>query len=159
MPLYPFYLSVFESADQPPARPNASTPIGVIAFMIGVVALAVAWIPYLGMLAVPVAGAGVVLAIVGIVVGRAAGQRRVLLPLGAMFLCLISIAVSYGSTYAWQHRDGAPGVYQTTPAPRPIDMRSVKGPFVPMPTTQPTFVMPHFDRPTTLPTPSTDVER
>ena len=163
MPLYPFYLSVFQSGNQPPARPNASTPIGIIAFVIGGVALAVAWIPYLGILAVPVALVGVVLGIVGIVIGRMAGQRTVLLPLGGMMLCGISIAVSYGSTYAWQHRAGAPGQRPwAPPPPPPVDMRGVSGPFVPTlpkPVTQPTFVIPRFDRPTTGPTVPVDVER
>ncbi len=123
--------------------------------MIGGLALMVAWIPCLGMVAVPVAGVGAIVGFVGIVVGRLAGQRKVLLPFGGMLLCGLSIAVSYGSTIAWQNRTGAPGRVTSTPAPPAIDMTGVRGPFVPKPVTRPTFVMPDFKRPTTAP----DVKR
>ena len=147
----------FAGSDVAQGRPNASGLIGSISLGVGGLTLLVAWIPYLGMLAIPVAAIGAVLGFAGIVVGRAAGQRRVFWPFFGMLLCGVSIAVSYGSTVAWQHRTGAPGQSApSTPPPPAVDMRGVTGPFVPKPTTQPTFVMPRFDRPTTGPT---DVER
>jgi len=163
MPMLPYFPGAFNRQDGgAPARANASGPIGITSLAVGGVSLLVAWIPYLGMLAVPVALGGAIAGIVGIIVGRVAGQRRVFLPLGGFLLCLISIAVSYGSTYAWQHRAGAPGQRPwAPPPPPPVDMRGVSGPFVPTlpkPLTQPTFVMPRFDRPTTEPTPP-EIER
>ena len=154
MPLFPFHLRSFDRpGDTTPARPNASTPIGVISMVIAALTLAVAWIPYFGMLAVPVAALGALLGFAGIIVGRVAGQRKVFLPFIGMLLCGVSIAVSYGSTIAWQNRSGAPGrgFSTPTPAPPPVDMRGVTGPFVPRPVTQPTFVIPHIDTPSTAP--------
>ncbi len=139
------YFDEFEQ--QPvPARANASGAIAIVSFILGGVSLLVAWIPYLGILAIPVSALGAVLGFVGIVVGRAAGQRRVFLPFFAMLLCGVSVAVSYASTYAWQHREGAPGQTKPVNLPPPIDMTGVSGPFKPKPMTQPTFVMPRFNR-------------
>ncbi|CAN5523546.1 hypothetical protein BH10PLA1_BH10PLA1_14280 [soil metagenome] len=155
--------SLSANAAQTGYRPNASTTIGWISIAVGLLTIAVAWIPYFGMLAIPMSLGGAVLAIAGIIVGRAAGQRVVLLPLVGFFICGISIAVSYLSTVAWQNRAGAPGKSSSsTPSTPAIDMRGHTGPFVPTlppPVTQPTFVMPKFDRPTDVPTAQPTVER
>ncbi len=150
---------VFGPYDPSTARPNASGTIAIVSFALGGLSLLVAWIPYIGMLAIAVSALGAVLGFVGIIVGRMAGQRRVFLPFFAMLLCGVSIAVSFGSTYAWQHRDGAPGQTKSVPQPPPVDMTGVSGPFKPPTVTQPTFVMPRFNRPTTEPATPTEVER
>ncbi len=139
-----------EPGEMPAPRPNSSTLLGVISLCIGAAMLLVAWIPYLGMLAVPVAIGGGLVAVVALVIGRMAGQRKLPWPFVGLLVCGLSIGVSFVSTVAWQNRAGAPGYRPSTPVPPAIDMRGSKGPFVPAPTTtQPTFDLSSYRRFTT----------
>jgi hypothetical protein len=109
------FAPIFRSGFQKPAGPMAYSGLGIAALAIVVVALLFAWIPLIGMLAVPVAGIGLVLGIIALVMARVNGGVGTGFPLAAILLGLCSIGVSYASTYAWQHRTGAPGTSSPTP--------------------------------------------
>jgi hypothetical protein len=127
----------------PPARPNPSSRFGLAALIAGGVSLLVAWVPYWGMLMIPLAMVGAVVAIIGIVVGRMAHQRKLPIPAAGFLLCGFSIGVSLLSTRLWEDRDSAAG--RGTPT-QPQDVRPAPGPIPRPPTvTNPTFIVPKIE--------------
>ena len=122
--------------------------LGIIALALGVLTLMVAWIPLFGMLAVPIAAIGAIVGIVGIALGARGGDGRLWMPLVGVIVCALSVGVSYLSTTLWQNRDTNPTSTSKVKPPPPIDMRGVKGPFVPTPPqVRQEFKMPDLPKP------------
>lgn len=103
--------------------------LGIAAMVLGGLTLLIAWIPIIGMLGVPVAGIGFVLAIIALVQAKI-GQRVGLgMPVAGALCCGLSIALSYYTTMtrsslqrgpttpidAPSRSSGRPGAGSTTP--------------------------------------------
>ena len=122
--------------------------LGIIALALGVLTLMFAWIPIIGMLAIPFAAMGVIVGIIGIALGARGGDGRLWMSLVGAILCGLSVGVSYLSTVMWQNRDTNPSAVKMPPQPPPVDMRNVKGPFVPTPPqVRQEFKMPDLPKP------------
>lgn len=71
---------------------TASLTLGIIACVLGTVALLVSWVPFLGVFGLPLAGIGLLLALIGVVAAVVKGKGFTMPVLGG-FLCGLSVAV------------------------------------------------------------------
>lgn len=82
-----------------PDRSNtASLVLSIFAFVLCIPALLISWIPFLGILGLPMAILGGLLAGIGIVVALSKRGRGLILPVTALFLCGFSGFVALGVT-------------------------------------------------------------
>ena len=72
--------------------------MGIISIVVGVLALLVGWVPFLGLLAMPVAGIGLLLAFVGIILALVKKAKGILLPLLGVGISLIALIIPMLST-------------------------------------------------------------
>lgn len=72
--------------------------MGIIAIVLGVIGLLVSWIPFVGLLAIPVAGIGLFLAVTGLVLAAVKRFRGWAMPVLGGVICGLAIAVAVGST-------------------------------------------------------------
>ena len=80
---------------------TTSLTLGIIATVIGVLALLFGWVPFLGLLAIPVAVIGGALAALGLVIALVKGFRGAGMPLLGGAICVVAVIlplVSTGST-------------------------------------------------------------
>ncbi|MGE3180886.1 MAG: hypothetical protein AB7N71_04590 [Phycisphaerae bacterium] len=77
---------------------TTSLTLGIIAVVLGVLALLVGWIPFLGLVAVPAAVLGGVLAIVGVLIAATKRFRGLGLPLLGAGICLVAFVIPLAST-------------------------------------------------------------
>lgn len=71
---------------------TASLTLGIIACVLGTVALLVSWVPFLGVFGLPLAGIGLLLSLIGIVAAVVKGKGFTMPILGG-FLCGLSVAI------------------------------------------------------------------
>ena len=81
-------------------RNSASLTLGIIAIVLAVLALLVSWIPFVGLLSIPVAVIGLLLVAIGVLIALLKGGRGIGMPLLGGVLCVIPIAVSVSITSA-----------------------------------------------------------
>lgn len=72
--------------------------MGIIAIVLGVFGLLVSWIPFLGLLAVPVAGIGGFLALIGLILAALKKFKGWSMPLLGGLVCLLALFISFCST-------------------------------------------------------------
>jgi hypothetical protein len=72
--------------------------MGIIAIVLGVLAMLVGWIPFLGLLALPVAGVGIFLAFIGLILALVKKIKGIGMPLLGGVICFIAVVISIGST-------------------------------------------------------------
>lgn len=84
----------------PPVPPHHAAParrtangLGIAGLAIGLVALAIAWISYLGLLAIPVAVIGAIFAGVGLIVALSGGRWGILTPVLGLLVSLGALAL------------------------------------------------------------------
>lgn len=77
---------------------TAALALGIIATVVGALALLVGWVPYLGLLAIPFALIGGVLAGVGLFVAMCSGLRGMGMPLLGGCLCVAAVALPMATT-------------------------------------------------------------
>ena len=80
---------------------TASLALGIIALVVGVLSLLVGWIPFLGLLAIPTAIIGLILAGIGFVIALFTGCKGIGMPLLAGAICTAAFflpILSIGST-------------------------------------------------------------
>jgi hypothetical protein len=65
--------------------------LGIAALVLGIVALPFSWVPFCGFAAVPVAGVGLVLAVVGFFASNTGGRSGVGVPVAGGVVCLLGI--------------------------------------------------------------------
>jgi phage FluMu protein Com len=110
---------------QSPGKPPTKTSkLGVVALVLGILALMWAWVPAVGMVTLPVSLIGLVLAIAGLFAARIGQQAGIGIPLAAVFVCGIAIFVPfiswniYSATRNAQSKS-APVVHYEPPPPVP----------------------------------------
>lgn len=79
---------------------SASLVLGIIALVFGSLALLVGWIPFLGLLAIPVAVLGGLLALIGLVIALVKNGRGIILPLVGGAVCGLAFFIPLLSTGA-----------------------------------------------------------
>lgn len=72
--------------------------MGIIAIVLGVLALLVAWLPFLGLIAIPVAAVGLLLAFIGVILAAIKQFSGVAMPLLGGVICGIAVVLSISST-------------------------------------------------------------
>lgn len=72
--------------------------MGIIAIILGVLGLLVSWIPFIGLIAVPIAGIGGFLAFIGLVLAALKKFNGWSMPVLGGIICLIALLVSFCST-------------------------------------------------------------
>ena len=72
---------------------TASLTLGIIAIVVGVLSLLVGWIPLLGLLAIPVAIIGLILAGIGFVIALCKGGKGIGMPLLGGVICVAAFVV------------------------------------------------------------------
>ena len=79
----------------PPEHPQhkGASGFGIAAVIIGIIALLVAWVPFCGMAAIPLAAIGLILASVGLIVSLSGGRSTVGMSVAGGVVCLIAIIV------------------------------------------------------------------
>lgn len=77
---------------------TASLTLGIISTVIGVLALLVGWVPFLGLVAIPVAVIGAVLAALGLIIALFKGFRGAGLPLLGGAICVVAVILPLAST-------------------------------------------------------------
>lgn len=77
---------------------TSSLTLGMVAVILGSLTFFIGWIPFLGLLAVPVAVIGLVLAGIGLLAAILGGFRGFGMPLLGVLICIMSISISVTST-------------------------------------------------------------
>ena len=72
--------------------------MGIIAIVLGVMAMLVAWLPFLGLLAIPVAAIGLLLAFIGVILAAVRKFNGLAMPLLGGVICGIAVVISISST-------------------------------------------------------------
>jgi putative nucleic acid binding protein len=75
----------------PPAPVKGLSGLGIAALVLGIIALPFSWVPFCGLAAVPVAGVGLILAVVGFIVSKTGGRSGVGMPVAGGVVCLLGI--------------------------------------------------------------------
>jgi len=97
--LQPAAASIAQNATVTVTTKNTTAlTMGIIAIVLGVLSLLVAWIPFLGLIAIPVAAIGGFLALIGLVLAALKKFRGWAMPLLGGIICVIAIVVSMSST-------------------------------------------------------------
>lgn len=81
-------------------RNTPSLTMGIIAIVLGVLGLLVGWIPFLGLIAIPIAAIGGFLGLIGLVLAAFKKFKGWSMPLLGCLICSVTIAVSIASTGA-----------------------------------------------------------
>ncbi|WP_165232279.1 hypothetical protein [Aquisphaera insulae] len=83
-----------------------TNPVGVAAFVLGIIAMMIAWVPFLGLVAVPVALLGGLLGAIGLIYGLVSRRGKVVTSSIGIVLCLGSIVLSVAMTGTVANRVG-----------------------------------------------------
>lgn len=105
---------------------KSASGLGIAALVLGILAMLVAWMPFCGVVMIPVAMVGLVLGIFGIVLSRK-GRTGIGMPIAGTTLCAVAIALqgvfwalmAIGMSQAARGVPTMPGI--PTPSPRPTD--------------------------------------
>jgi len=76
------------------------SPLGIVALILGIIATVFCWIPFLGLLVIPLAAIGLLLALVGLVIAIVNKKHGLTLPISGGVLCLLSIFMAVFMTGA-----------------------------------------------------------
>lgn len=74
--------------------------MGIIAIVLGVIGLLISWVPFLGLIAVPIAAIGGFLGLIGLVLAAIKKFKGWSMPLLGCLICTVTIVVSITSTSA-----------------------------------------------------------
>ena len=77
-----------------------SLTMGIIAIVLGVIGLLVGWIPFIGLVAIPIAAIGGFLGLIGLILAACKKFRGWSMPLLGSLICGVTIVVSISSTGA-----------------------------------------------------------
>jgi hypothetical protein len=83
-----------------------TNPIGVAALVLGIIAALIAWIPFLGLIAIPVALLGALLGAIGLIYGLISRRGKVATSSIGLVLCLGSVLLSVAMTGTAANRIG-----------------------------------------------------
>lgn len=73
--------------------PKRSSSLGIVSLILGIVALFLCWIPFVGMISIPIAGLGVLLAVVAFIVALVRQGGGIGWPIGGGLVAVIALLV------------------------------------------------------------------
>ncbi|MCX7013853.1 MAG: hypothetical protein NTW86_15100 [Candidatus Sumerlaeota bacterium] len=77
---------------------RSASPLGIAALVLGIIACLFCWIPFLGLLAIPLAVIGMLLASIGFVLALINRKTGFAFPIAGGVVCLVSALIAVGST-------------------------------------------------------------
>ena len=77
---------------------RGASPLGIAALVMGIIACLVCWVPFLGLLAVPLALIGIVLAFVGLIMALVSKKTGFSFPISGVAICLLSVFIAFTTT-------------------------------------------------------------
>lgn len=87
-----------------PEGNGAAMAMGIAALILGVIALATSWIPFLGLVALPLGGLGILIGLLGVVISLTTAGRGIGFPLGGIVISglavLCAVAITSGTASA-----------------------------------------------------------
>jgi hypothetical protein len=83
-----------------------TNPVGVAALVLGIIAALIAWVPFLGLVAIPVALLGALLGAIGLIYGLISRRGKVATSSIGLLLCLGSVILSMAMTGTVANRFG-----------------------------------------------------
>jgi hypothetical protein len=91
------YVPAFPQDVRVEAKRGAS-PLGIAALVLGIISCLFCWVPFLGLLAVPLALIGLLLAFVGLIMAGVSKKTGFVFPIGGLIVCLVSIFIAFAVT-------------------------------------------------------------
>jgi hypothetical protein len=73
---------------------KGTSGFGIAALILGVIAVLFCWVPFVGLLALPIAGIGTLLAVIGFVISAAGGKSGVGMPFAGGTICILAICIA-----------------------------------------------------------------
>ncbi len=80
--------------------PRRGSSLGMASLVLGVIAFTICWIPFLGILGIPLSGLGVFLGLVGLVVAATRKGSGIGFPIAGTLVCGIALIVAISLNYA-----------------------------------------------------------
>lgn len=68
--------------------------LGIAALILGIVGILIAWIPFLGLLTIPLAGLGSLLGLIGLILSLSNNETGIGLPISGVAVCALSILIA-----------------------------------------------------------------
>lgn len=77
---------------------RGTSPLGIAALVIGIFACLFCWIPFLGLVAIPLALIGMLLAIIGAIMAIVSKKTGFVYPISGVLVCLIAVLIAFAIT-------------------------------------------------------------
>ena len=77
---------------------KGTSGLGIAALVLGIIACLISWIPFAGMLSIPIAGIGILLAGIGFIISLSGGKSGVGMPVAGGVACAVAVVVALIST-------------------------------------------------------------
>jgi hypothetical protein len=77
---------------------RGANPLGIASLVLGIVACVFCWIPFLGLLAIPISAIGFLLAIAGIIMAAVSKKTGFAFPISGLLVCVLSMFIAFAVT-------------------------------------------------------------
>lgn len=77
---------------------RGASPLGIAALVMGIIGCLFAWIPFLGLLSIPIAGIGIILAFIGFIMALANKKTGFGFPISGGLVCALSLFIAFAIT-------------------------------------------------------------
>ena len=77
---------------------RGSSPLGIAALVIGILACLTCWIPVIGLLTIPLSLIGILLALIGLIMAAVSKKTGFVFPISGGLVCVIAIAIAVVTT-------------------------------------------------------------
>lgn len=82
------------------ATPRRGNSLGVVSLILGIIAFLICWIPYLGLIGVPLAALGLLLGLIGLLIALTRNGASIGYPIAGSAICSLALFISIGMTTA-----------------------------------------------------------
>jgi len=83
---------------QAPPAAKSTNGLGVAALVLGIVAVLTCWIPFIGILGIPLAVLGCVFGLIGLLIALIGRRSGVGMPIAGLIICIVSIVIAVSMT-------------------------------------------------------------
>jgi hypothetical protein len=78
--------------------PKATSGFGVAALVLGILACLTCWIPFVGILSIPLSALGILFGVIGILVSAVGRRSGIEMPVAGSIVCIVALAIAVAST-------------------------------------------------------------
>ena len=78
---------------------RGASPLGIAALVMGILASVTCWIPFIGVLSIPVASIGLLFGVIGVIIAAVNKKTGFAFPISGSIVCVISILVAFAITH------------------------------------------------------------